>query len=214
MYIVIAGCSNVGSTLASILSDMGHDVAVIERDPKFIKNLGTGFNGIVVEGVPIDEDILLKAGIEDADVFAAVTRDENVNIMAAQIAKNIFGVNKVIARVLTPAKNAFFNEIGIDTVCQTDLCVQYIRKFIFENGIKYIAKISKYIDVVEFSVKKIPDDNRLHALLANGVFNLNAVKRGDIYLIPDSNFEINKEDILICTVDNRYIDTIKTVFGL
>jgi len=101
MYIVIVGCGRLGSTLATRLSKEGHDVAIVDRNPDNFGRLSDEFNGTTVPGVGFDSDVLRSAGIEHADGFAAVTEGDNMNIMAAQVAKNIFKVPMVIARDLT-----------------------------------------------------------------------------------------------------------------
>ncbi len=99
MYIIIAGCQKVGSNLAFTLSQDNHDIVVIDSDPRNFGPLGSGFNGVTIAGMPIDEDILRSAGIEHADALAAVTNDDNMNVMVAQVAQNLFHVPKVITRL-------------------------------------------------------------------------------------------------------------------
>lgn len=85
MHIIIAGCGRVGSQLALYLSYEGHDVAIIDKDPASFGRLGSTFNGIVLEGVAFDEEVLLEAGIEKAEAYAAVTNYDNTNLMAAEM---------------------------------------------------------------------------------------------------------------------------------
>lgn len=91
MYIIIAGCRKVGSNLAIVLSQANHDVVVIDSDPENFDLLGTGFNGLTITGMPIDEDVLRSAGIEKADALAAVSNDDNMNVMIARYAELIIG---------------------------------------------------------------------------------------------------------------------------
>ena len=105
MYVIIAGCMTIGVSLARILSEENHDVVVIDNDPKNLEALGSGFNGVSITGVPMDEDVLRNAGIEQADVLAAVTRDDNMNIMIAQVAQHRFHVPKVITRLYSPERD-------------------------------------------------------------------------------------------------------------
>ena len=127
MYIIIAGCQKVGANLAFSLSQENHDVVVIDSDPRNFEPLGTGFNGVTITGIPIDEDILQSAGIEHADALAAVTNDDNMNVMISQIARELFKVPKVITRVYDPEREAVFRQMGLDTVCPTTLAVNRIR---------------------------------------------------------------------------------------
>ena len=104
MQIIVIGCGKVGSKLAQVLSEEGHGVVVVDNENKAFKSLDSSFNGITVTGVPIDQDVLRQAGIETADAIAAVTPDDNVNIMVCQIAKEIFKVPCVLARIYNPAR--------------------------------------------------------------------------------------------------------------
>ncbi len=127
MNILIIGCGKVGATLAHALAGDGHDIVIVDSDREAFKALKPGFNGITVTGVPIDQDILKQAGIETADAFAAVTPDDNINIMACQVAKEIFKVPRVIARIYNPEREHVFHEFGLDTICPTNLTVDVIR---------------------------------------------------------------------------------------
>ena len=123
MYIIIAGCGKVGANLAKKLSDFGHDVAVIDRDEKSFEQLGTGYNFLTITGIPIDEDVLKDAGIESADALAAVTNDDNTNIMISQIARQLYRVPKVITRSYDPESTEVLDNLGLDAICTTVLAV-------------------------------------------------------------------------------------------
>jgi trk system potassium uptake protein TrkA len=129
LYIIIAGCGRLGSHLASSLSGRGHDIAIIDDDARNFARLGPEFDGITVSGVPIDEDVLRKAGIEKADVIAAVTNDDNLNIMMAQIAGKIFSVPSVLVRIGEPKKEAFYKKhYGLDSMSLIVFGSDYIEK--------------------------------------------------------------------------------------
>ncbi len=127
MQVVIIGCGKVGSKFADILSKEGNDVAIVSNDSNLFKNLNPDFDGVTITGVPIDQDILKMAGIETADVLVAVTEDDNINIMVCQVAKEIFKVPKVIARIYNPAREHIFHEFGLETICPTDITVNVMR---------------------------------------------------------------------------------------
>jgi len=130
VYIIIAGCRKVGSNLAVVLSQSNHDVVVIDSDPDNLELLGSGFNGLTITGMPIDEDVLRSAGIEKADALAAVSNDDNMNVMISQVAKNLFHVPRVITRVYDPEREIVFNKIGLTTICPTTLAVEKIKEFL------------------------------------------------------------------------------------
>ena len=119
MRIVIVGCSRVGAMAATTLSRGGHQVTVIDINPKSFERLGSDFTGDMVLGNGIDEDVLRRAGLENADGFASLTNGDNRNIMAAQIAREIFKVPRVITRIYDPMREDAFAELGLKTVSPT-----------------------------------------------------------------------------------------------
>jgi trk system potassium uptake protein TrkA len=119
--IIVVGCGKVGQSIITLLASQGHDVSVVSGDPEAFANLPNDFTGFSTFGNPIDLDVLSRAGIENCDVFVAVTSDDNVNLMAVQIAKNIYNVGKVFARVNDQQKNDVFRSFGIETICPTNL---------------------------------------------------------------------------------------------
>jgi len=119
MKIVILGCGRVGSTIATTMSQEGHDVTMIDLDPDSFRRLRKGYSGKTVVGNGIDEDTLRKADVERADAFVAVTNGDNRNIMSVQLAKVRFGVPKVVARIYDPIRAKAYAEMGIETICTT-----------------------------------------------------------------------------------------------
>lgn len=116
MHIVIMGCGRVGSTLALILEEKGHSVAIVDQAPEAFRRLGAGFGGRRVAGVGFDRDTLIEAGIEQAGAFAAVSSGDNSNIISARLARETFGVENVIARIYDPARAEVYERLGIPTV--------------------------------------------------------------------------------------------------
>jgi trk system potassium uptake protein TrkA len=121
MKIVILGCGRVGARLAAFMEQEGHAVSIIDSLPDSFDRLPDGFKGKTTLGTGIDVDVLKVAGIEGADAFAAVTNFDNTNIMACQVAKEIFGVKKVLARIYDPGREKLYHELGLETICPTTL---------------------------------------------------------------------------------------------
>jgi trk system potassium uptake protein len=120
MKLVIVGCGRVGAMAAIALSNNGHQVTVIDSNRRAFDRLGDDFAGEMVLGNGIDEDVLRQAGIESADGFASLTNGDNRNIMAAQIAREIFKVPRVITRIYDPMREEVYRrELGLNTVCPT-----------------------------------------------------------------------------------------------
>lgn len=121
MKIVILGSGRVGTRLAQLMEAEGHDVSIIDGDKASFDRLPESFKGRTILGTGIDVDVLKSAGIEQADAFAAVTNYDNTNIMACQVAKEIFGVKKVLARIYDPGREQLYHELGLETICPTTL---------------------------------------------------------------------------------------------
>jgi trk system potassium uptake protein len=116
VHFVIMGCGRTGSTLAQLVEDRGHTVAVVDQNPDAFRRLGGSFEGRRVVGVGFDRDTLLEAGIQDAYAFAAVSSGDNSNILAARVARETFGVSKVVARIYDPGRAEVYQRLGIPTV--------------------------------------------------------------------------------------------------
>ncbi len=196
MYIIIAGCRKVGSNLAVVLSQSNHDVVVIDSDPDNLELLGSGFNGLTITGMPIDEDVLRSAGIEKADALAAVSNDDNMNVMISQVATNLFHVPRVITRVYDPEREIVFNKIGLTTICPTTLAVEKIKEFLLSadsherhlfhgTGIDFnYVRPGKYL--IGRPIKAIENEH-VFGLIRNGRFMLAS---------PNLQIEINDTVIL------------------
>lgn len=130
MKCVILGCGRVGSYLARLLDGEGHQVSVIDLDMAAFNRLGEDFGGNMVPGNGLDEQSLRRAGIEEADCFAAVTNGDNRNLMAAQLAKEVFGVRRVITRVYDPIRAEVYRDIGLETICSTVIGAHMIHDYL------------------------------------------------------------------------------------
>ena len=126
MNILVVGCGRTGTQRCGVLSRMGHDVSGIDRDTRRLGGLPEGFTGYTVTGVAIDQDVLRQGGIEGCDAVAAVTDDDNTNLMVCQLADKVFHVPRVLARVYDPRRGNVFSHFGVHTVCPTNLSVDAI----------------------------------------------------------------------------------------
>lgn len=132
--IVILGCGRVGSTLAKQMSGEGHDITIIDITSDSFRRLGTKFKGQRLVGSGLDQDLLKRAGLERASAFVAVTQGDNSNIMAAQIAREVFQVKRVIARIYDPIRAQAYRELGITTLCTTTLAAGLIHDAALGEG--------------------------------------------------------------------------------
>ena len=194
MNILVIGCGKVGSQLESMLSEEGHDVSVIDRDTKNFEMLDDNFSGMTTVGVPIDQDVLKQAGIESCDAVAAVSQDDNLNIMCSQLAREIFKVPSVLARIYDPAREDVFSHFGLHTVCPTNLTVSAVKSALTEN--QSIRTINFGAHTLAFNLIQVPDE--LVGKRASKASDKIADK--DIFAVIHDNFDISltiKEDVIL-----------------
>jgi len=130
------GCGRVGSSLATELEAAGHTVSVIDQAREAFRRLGPNFKGRTVTGVGFDRDVLLEAGIQDADAFAAVSNGDNSNILAARVARETYGVQNVVARIYDPGRAEIYQRLGIPTVATVLWATDQILRRIAPEGSK------------------------------------------------------------------------------
>ncbi len=128
------GCGRVGSTLAHIIEAQGHGVAIIDRNDEAFRRLGASFQGRRVNGVGFDRDCLREAGIEEAHAFAAVSSGDNSNILAARVARETFGVDKVVARIYDPGRAEVYQRLGIPTVATVRWTADQMLRRLLPHG--------------------------------------------------------------------------------
>lgn len=138
MRVVILGCGRVGATLALMLERERHDVSVIDKESESFRRLGENFRGRTVIGIGLDEDTLRRAGLEGADAFLAVTNGDNSNIMTSQIAKFLFSIPRVLARVYDPLRAEVCRELGVETLCITSLGSGTLLDRLFDRPSQHI----------------------------------------------------------------------------
>jgi trk system potassium uptake protein TrkA len=130
MKIVIVGCGRVGSTLAENLDADGHDVIIFDIKTAAFDRLPETFKGAAIRGDGTDEEVLRRNGAEDADIFLALTEGDNRNVMSAQLATESLGVHQVIAKINDPVRAAAYAELGVVTLCRTNLMVDSVATFL------------------------------------------------------------------------------------
>jgi trk system potassium uptake protein len=134
VHVVIMGCGRVGAELAQALERQGHTVAVVDQDPTAFRRLGSGFGGRRVSGVGFDQDTLREAGIEDAGAFAAVSSGDNSNIIAARVAREMFGLERVAARIYDPKRAEVYQRLGIPTVATVRWTADQMLRRLLPSG--------------------------------------------------------------------------------
>lgn len=198
MHIIVIGCGKVGSSLAQALAEEGHDIVIVDSDSKAFRALEPDFNGITITGVPIDQDVLKQAGIETADILAAVTPDDNVNIMACQVAREIFKVPRVIARIYNPAREHVFHEFGLDTICPTNITVDIIRSMMLgEIGVSNHNIGNLRFSFVNRKVAKNEIGKKLGTIKTDGDSMVYGIIRNRNFEFANPNIKLDKDDIVV-----------------
>lgn len=128
------GCGRVGSTLTRSLESRGHSTAVIDSDPGAFRRLGPNFSGLTVTGMGFDREVLSAAGIERADAFAAVSSGDNSNIIAARVARELFGVENVIARIYDPGRAEVYERLGVPTIATVPWAADQVLRRLLPAG--------------------------------------------------------------------------------
>jgi trk system potassium uptake protein len=134
VHVVIMGCGRVGSTLARSLEDRNHSIAVIDTNADAFRRLGPAFSGTKVLGIGFDQKVLEEAGIEKADAFAAVSSGDNSNIIAARVARETFGIQKVVARIYDPGRAEVYQRLGITTVATVKWTADQVLRRLLPAG--------------------------------------------------------------------------------
>lgn len=156
MNILVIGCGMVGSALAETLDARGHDVSVIDKSEERLAALPHSFAGFTTAGVPIDTDVLKRAGIETCDALFAVTNEDDMNIMVSQLAHKKYHVPKIFARITDIKKGEVFEALGVRVICPTKLTVTAACAALeeFDEGVE----INFENHTVHFSTMDIPED--------------------------------------------------------
>jgi trk system potassium uptake protein TrkA len=131
--VVIVGCGRVGARLALQLTEEGNEVTIIDQAPSSFTRLGDNFAGTALLGNGIDEDMLKRAGIEEADAFCALTNGDNRNIMSAEMAQKVFNVPKVVCRIYDPIRYEVYKEIGLGVICPTIMGTETVHEILVKD---------------------------------------------------------------------------------
>ncbi|MCY1140239.1 TrkA family potassium uptake protein [Actinoplanes sp. Pm04-4] len=150
MHVVIMGCGRLGSTLAHNLEERGHAVAVIDQNSDAFRRLGSDFGGTTVTGIGFDRDVLRAAGIERADAFAAVSSGDNSNIISARLARETFGVSRVVARIYDQKRAQVYERLGIPTVATIRWAAdRMVRHLVPEGTVEVFRDPTSVVSIVE-----------------------------------------------------------------
>lgn len=214
MNVMIVGCGRVGAQLALILSQEGHNVTIIDKNPDAFKRLGGTFNGVAVAGTGFDEKLLKELKIDKQDAFVSVTSGDNTNLMASQIAKKIFKVPRVIARVYDPKRADIYRKLGLDIISGTTLVAAMIRDKVIENRFTSYLVETGELGVIEIVVNGSLKDKIVSDLNMPDEFLVTVVERKKRVIIPQSDTRLEVGDKVMGVVRTSSLKKVKDVFKL
>jgi trk system potassium uptake protein TrkA len=201
MLIIVGGCGFVGSAIADRFSvGRDDDIVVIDSEPKAFDRLGSAFNGSTVVGSVTDRDTLEQAGIADADGFIAVTRSDNINLMAVEIATQLYGVRRSVARLFNPGNADVYRRLGVSYVSSTDVVAK-----LFLNEFRGALPLHVLFADQDVSVVDLEVDTGGHGMdvaqfEAHGPVRLTALQRDGRVSIPDPREVLQRGDVVTAAV--------------
>jgi trk system potassium uptake protein len=214
MYVIIIGCGRVGSELAKLLAGEGHNVVIVDKNQASFERLGGTFNGLTIVGNGYDPNLMKNIGIEKTDAFCAVTNGDNTNLVSAQVAKKIFKVPKVIARVYDPQRANIYSALGLDIISGTILFAAMIRDKIIESRFSSYLIETKELGVIEIEVKKGLAGKTVQQINIPDEFLVTAVRSLNGVLIPGPETVLQEKEILMAVVKVTSLKKIKSKFDL
>lgn len=215
MKVIIMGCGRVGEQLARLLVDEGHEVSVIDYDPRALARLGPGFKGQKIPGVGFDRDVLVKAGIEQADAFAAASSSDNANIVAARIARYIFHVPRVVARLFDPQRAEIYRRLGMLTISSTTWGAERLRELITSSELDPIVSFgSGEVSLVNIEIPPHLEGRMVKDLTISGEIIIVAITRQGAAFIPTLGSQFREGDMLHAVILATALERFKTLLGL
>ncbi len=214
MNIMIVGCGRVGSQLAVLLSQEGHNVTIIDKSDESFKKLGGAFNGVTAVGNAFDEKLLRELKIDKQDAFVSVTSGDNTNLMASQIARKMFKVPRVIARVYDPQKADIYKKFDLDIISGTVLVAAMIRDKIIENRFTGYLVETGELGVIEIIASKDLEGKRVSDLNIPDEFSAVVIERKKKVIITETFTKIELGDKIMGLVRTTSLNKVKQIFKL
>jgi trk system potassium uptake protein TrkA len=215
MKVIIIGCGRVGEQLARLLVDEGHQVSVIDYDANALARLGPNFKGKRMVGVGFDRDLLIKAGIEQADAFAAASSSDNANIVAARIAHNIFHVPRVVARLFDPQRAEIYRRLGMLTISSTTWGAERLREMLTSAEMDPIISFgSGEVSLVNIEIPSHLEGRIVKNLSIPAETVVVAITRQGAAFIPTLGSELKQGDVVHLALLASALERFKTLIGL
>ena len=215
MKLIIIGCGGVGAGLAQTLSQRGHAVTMVDKDPVTFERLGSMFKGQTVLGGGLDREVLLQAGIERADGLAAVTGSDETNVVAARLARQVFRVPRVVARLYDPRKAEVYRRLGLQTINPVTWGINRIAELLCYSHLDTILSLgSGEVDIVEIEVPSLLVGRTVNEITLPGETQVVAISRGGKTFLPTLGTEFQAEDLLHLAMLAASADRLRTLLGV
>ena len=212
--IIIIGCGRQGAELAKSLGVKGFDVTVVDNDQAAFERLGSSFGGRVILGDGIDRDTLIQGGIEKADGLAAVTASDEINIVVARLARQVFRVPRVVARVHDPLKAEIYQRLGLMTVSPATLGTQRFRELLTFSPLEPTKRLGDgEVSIIEIDAPPTLAGRAVHELMIPGEIEVIAITRDNRTDIPIPGAVFHENDILHLAVASRSMNRLNELLG-
>ncbi|MBI5232387.1 MAG: TrkA family potassium uptake protein [Coriobacteriales bacterium] len=204
MHVVIGGYGRVGRTLALELESQGHSVAVIDHSLTAFEDLDDGFVGAKIIGTVFDRGTLEAAGIERADVFAAVTSGDNSNIVAARVAREEYGVTRVVARIFDPRRAEIYRNLGIPTIASVSWTSARLADMIAHPGIESVYQFGNgEVVLVEVAASDGLSGRTIADIEGSEPVQVASVMRAGGAILPSASFVVEQDDAVYLSVSRE-----------
>ncbi|HBA88549.1 MAG TPA: potassium transporter TrkA [Geobacter sp.] len=215
MKVIVIGCGRLGAGLAAELGRRGIQVTVVDRDQSAFERLSPSFRGETVAGVGFDREVLLRAGIEDADALAAVTASDEVNVVTARLARLLFRVPRVVARLFDPGKAEAYRRLGLPTISHVTWGVSRIMEILCYSALQPVKSLgSGEVEVVEVELPQLLAGRTVHELTLLGEIHVVAITRGGRTMLPTAGTEFLQGDLVHIAILTTSSQRLKLMLGL
>ncbi len=215
MKVIVVGLGRMGTGLTLNLVKKGHTVTVIDSNPEAFEGLGKNFNGAKVVGIGFDKDVLSKAKIDKVDAVVSCTASDEANAVIARIARNIYHVPRVIARLYDARKAEIYHRIGIQTISTTTWGIERATEFITHNHLDSVYEMGNgSVNMLRIEVPALLVGHQVKEISAIGEIQVVSISRGSKTFMPTLGTVLESEDILYLSVMGNATSKLKSMLGL
>jgi len=214
MKVIIMGCGRVGERVARLMSNEGHEVVVVDYDQQALDRLGENFKGTKIKGVGFDRETLIKAGIEHAEAFVTTSSSDNANIVAARLARNIFHVPRVIARLYDPRRAEIYRRLGLVTISSTDWGAERIHELLTHadlNAVMTFGNGEVSLVVLEVSPRWV--GHAVNHLAVPGEIAVVSITRDGSAFVPQLGTQFREGDVIHLAVLGTAMERLEEMIG-